>query len=271
MMDRKTKALRTFVLIVSLGFLSGCATLPNGRGWGQDATISPGSKRIRRAAVKAARAPEMWIPLAVALVLQAGNMDKRIADWAAEKTPVFGSVDRADEAGTGLLMATKYTYLVASLLTPSGNQPHEWAIQKGKGIAVGLSAIPLTNGATWTIKQTDRTRPDGITGHSFPSGHTSKAATYATLACRSIDHIQINRAARISLKFGVTALATATAWSRLEGNRHYPSDLLAGAAIGRFFGVFMNDAFLGLDESDEAHLIIERSRDGVIVGLSRRF
>jgi hypothetical protein len=34
-------------------------------------------------------------------------------------------------------------------------------------------------------------------------------------------------------------------WARLEGNYHYPSDVLLGAALGNFIGRFLNDAFIG--------------------------
>ena len=58
------------------------------------------------------------------------------------------------------------------------------------------------------------------------------------------------------------ALDAGTAWARVEGERHYPSDVLAGMAIGHFFGAFITDAFLGLDYEDGAGATVEASRDG---------
>lgn len=67
-----------------------------------------------------------------------------------------------------------------------------------------------------------RKRPDGGSG-SFPSGHTATAFAAASL-------IDDNSGGA----FGVAAygLAGLTGYSRIESRQHYPSDVLAGAAIG---------------------------------------
>jgi membrane-associated phospholipid phosphatase len=67
-----------------------------------------------------------------------------------------------------------------------------------------------------------RTRPDGE-ARSFPSGHASAAfATAATLQ------------RHYGRKIGIPAYAVAvyTSASRLQANSHYPSDVIAGAALG---------------------------------------
>jgi hypothetical protein len=50
-------------------------------------------------------------------------------------------------------------------------------------------------------------------------------------------------AGRISLG----TITAATAWARVEAYQHYPSDVLAGIAIGHFFGAFVTDAFVGAE------------------------
>jgi hypothetical protein len=67
-----------------------------------------------------------------------------------------------------------------------------------------------------------RTRPGGGT-HSFPSGHTSAAFAAASL---------INDNSGGALGVSAYGLAALTGYSRMEARRHYPSDVLAGAAIG---------------------------------------
>jgi len=64
--------------------------------------------------------------------------------------------------------------------------------------------------------------------------------------------------------------ATATAWARVEAGKHYPSDVLAGAALAHFVTVFIHDAFLGLP-NDEGHLYILPAEDGVEVQLKWDF
>jgi membrane-associated phospholipid phosphatase len=76
---------------------------------------------------------------------------------------------------------------------------------------------------TWTFKiLVDRHRPGGGS-RSFPSGHTSTAFAAASL-------IDANSGGAL----GVSAygLASLTGYSRMDAHRHFPSDVLAGAAIG---------------------------------------
>lgn len=67
--------------------------------------------------------------------------------------------------------------------------------------------------------------------HSFPSGHTTSAFSFASLV-----------AAEHSLPYGIGAIALAslTAASRINDNRHYLHDVVAGATIGTAFGLGMS-------------------------------
>jgi membrane-associated phospholipid phosphatase len=72
-----------------------------------------------------------------------------------------------------------------------------------------------------------RARPDGSDRVSFPSGHTSTAFAIATVAER-----------HHGWKVGVPSYLAASAigLSRIERNKHYLSDVLAGAALGVITG-----------------------------------
>jgi membrane-associated phospholipid phosphatase len=85
----------------------------------------------------------------------------------------------------------------------------------------------LTQAITYGLKTaTHRTRPDG-TAQAFPSGHASATFATATVLQR-----------HLGWKVGVPAYALAgyVAASRLASNRHYPSDVIFGAALGTVIG-----------------------------------
>jgi membrane-associated phospholipid phosphatase len=84
--------------------------------------------------------------------------------------------------------------------------------------------------AVWTgaLKYSlHRQRPDGSDYYSLPSGHTSTAFSLATVAEQ-----------HFGWKVGVPAylLASGIGLSRIESNKHYLSDVIAGAAIGVIVG-----------------------------------
>lgn len=82
----------------------------------------------------------------------------------------------------------------------------------------------VTHGIKAVVK---RTRPDGSAENSFPSGHTSVSFASATVLQREF-----------GWKVGIPAYAVATyiGMSRVEGKRHFTSDVLFGAAIGVMAG-----------------------------------
>jgi len=248
--------------------INGCGTLPNCRGWGQDATLNPGWDRIKRAAIKASSSPETWAPIAVALALQIDDMDGRLSDWASANTPVFGSRDHANKWSDHLVNSSGAVYLITVLATPSGDDPLEWSKSKFKGLMVGTAAWGLTAGATDLLKGgLGRTRPDGSDNRSLPSGHTSAAASFTTLARNNIRTLSLPSKGAAAMKMGVAGIAAGTAWATIEANRHYPSDVLSGYALGHFLSAFINDAFLGIDYKKEAFLIINPLKDGVMVSM----
>jgi hypothetical protein len=72
-----------------------------------------------------------------------------------------------------------------------------------------------------------RERPDGSDNQSFPSGHATTAFALATAI--SNDYGNDHRAVPII----AYTLATSVAFARMNDNVHFPSDVVAGALIGR--------------------------------------
>jgi len=266
-------ALRDTTLLVLLGLITGCGSLQNGRGWGQDATLLPGWDRLRSAAVSTATSPHVWVPTGMALLLQIDHADKQLSDWAVTHTPVFGSTTTADDASDALRKYSIISFQASLIATPSGSESLDWTWSKAKGYGVQWSAIQLSAASTkWLKADVERERPDGTNDRSFPSGHTSATAVHSMLACRNIENLEIPAWGRTTLKAGVGTIPYACGWARVEAGKHYPSDVLASVAIGNFFAMFINDAFMGIDSPDDMALTVNHLTDGSFsLGFNKRF
>jgi hypothetical protein len=257
-------------LLILVAELSACASFPTAHAWGQDATLSPGWEKVQPAAIDAARSPMTWAPLLAAGLLQIDNADENLSAWASDDTPIFGSRQTADTSSTDLMRASVGLYAVTALATPSGDE--HWLENKAKGLGIGLAAEVTTAGLTEGFKTaTGRQRPNGIGHSSFPSGHTSTAAVSATLASDTIDALNISQGSRIALKGLAAALTVGTAYARVEARQHFPSDVLAGAALGHFIGVFADEAFLGSEQRYRVLPMVDVSRSGFLIGINGHF
>ncbi|MBN1619998.1 phosphatase PAP2 family protein [candidate division WOR-3 bacterium] len=122
-------------------------------------------------------------------------------------------------------MATKLgdgrTLLFASTIMSFGD---ERAQRCGK---LAVTSFAISGVLTTSIKiSVNRERPDGGE-HSFPSGHTSSAFSFAYAISREYPQYS----------YQALALASVVGVSRIALNRHYFSDVVAGAFIGYFSGI----------------------------------
>lgn len=270
------KAVRIYVflslVLIILPVSFGCGTLSNGRGWGQDATLTPGWNRVKESAVNAALSPETWIPVAISMGLMIDEADERVSDWASKNNPLFGSQENADKWSDYLACGSGAAYLITTMATPSGDNPSDWLEAKAKGLALGAAVSGITAGSTKLIKDiSDRPRPGGLDYKSFPSGHVSAATVFTTLARRNLKSLSLSPRSRIFADMGIAATAVGTGWARVEANKHNPSDVLMGYALGHFLSAFINDAFLGLDHEKAPLLSIEQSDKGISISLNWSF
>ena len=97
-----------------------------------------------------------------------------------------------------------------------------------------LQSLTFAGAASYTLKYTlGRKRPGEGTGarhlapfsgsHSFPSGHTTSAFAIVTPWVVYYPH---------PVTYGLFALSTGTAVARLARNKHWPTDVAEGAALG---------------------------------------
>jgi hypothetical protein len=260
-------------LIFIVALSAGCGTLKNGRGWGQDAVWPVQWERIPKAALRALTDPVTWVPAVGAAVFSIDDFDEQTAHWASTQQPIFRSTQTARDMSDNLREALTLETLATAMLTPSGDEPLEWSFAKAKGLAVEYyGGLKLTGAATGALKHAvGRERPDGSDFESLPSGHTSIAFAGARLSNRNLDSIEMKPWVRNSLKTGNLAMAAAVGWARVEAGRHFPTDVLIGAALGNFVTTFVHDAFLNLPEDGSVDFYIEPSPSGVTAAFSWSF
>ncbi len=85
----------------------------------------------------------------------------------------------------------------------------------------------LESGAVYTTKHyTSRRRPDDSNGKSFPSGHTATAFVSAEFLHQEY------KDKSVWISIGGYGMATMIGVSRIYNNKHWVSDVVAGAGIG---------------------------------------
>lgn len=234
--------------------------MESGGKWGRDALYPIQWDRIPRAAARALVDPATWLPAMGASVFAIDDFDRRVSDWAIEHTPVFGSKATAGDVSDVLRTSLVLESYATVALTPSGDQAGDWLLAKSKGLAVEAVAHLANGAATGLAKDlAGRTRPDGSSDQSMPSGHATTAFGGARLANRNLEAMNLKPWAKWSLQSGNFAMASATAWARVEAGRHYPSDVLVGAALGNFITTFIHDALMNLPEDAPDRIQLEVS------------
>lgn len=239
-----------------LAILSGCSSHPTRGNWGEGATLTPGWHKIRKAAYGAATDPKTWAPALGAAVFSISDWDEEVSEWAVDEQPVFGN--DASDWSDDLRTVTTVAWITTAFAASSGNDAGDWAWNKTKGIGVQLAAIGISDVVVNGLKDvTDRERPNKSNNGSFPSAHASMASTRAALASRNLEYIDMSDGARTAWSAGFYTAALGTGWARVEAEKHYPSDVLAGVAIGNFLAVFINDAFLDPGRFDDPMVSVQ--------------
>ena len=214
--------------------MSGCTNL------GQ----TPLLPRLQSAAVVTVKQKSVWVPLLSAAVVVLADADDGISDWAVDHTPLFGSPPAADDASDVLVESLMVSALVSSLLA----EPDQG--NRFKPILVNGLSLVANQKVTKGIKQlAKRKRPTRLSDQSFPSLHSSRAFAAAEITSRNLALIPLRERTRLFLDAGIYTLASTAAWARVEGRAHYPSDMLAGAALGGFIVGVFNEVFLSRNPS----------------------
>lgn len=101
-------------------------------------------------------------------------------------------------------------------------------------IKTGVVSRVAVEGLKYAV---DKDRPDDSDDDSFPSGHTADSFAAATFIQQ-----------RYGWKWAIPAYigATFVGYSRVESDKHYLEDVLAGAAIGIISGLYFTEPYSGI-------------------------
>ena len=144
------------------------------------------------------------------------NLDYSTRDELQEDHPVFAN--HADNYLRFVPAAAVYALNLAGI-----KGKHGVADQTG----LYILSLGIMEGSTSIVKRAvDRKRPDGADNYSFPSGHTASAFAAAEFLNQEYRDVSP------WIGYAGYTVATATGVLRMYNNRHWVSDVVAGAGFG---------------------------------------
>lgn len=232
-----------------------------------NSTGLPSSKRVLESVRAAAIDPVTWVPAAGAVAFGISGLDDNVTDWASDKTPLFGSRDRAIDASDRLRDLLKLGMAGTAMFAPVKGAYREFPERR---LAANYLAIRSSEKTVKELKDlVGRERPDGSNKLSFPSGHTIEAVTAATLIRRNLSPAIQPPLFRTSFDAAIMGAGVLTGWARMEANRHYPSDVLTSVALGNFIA---QSFYRALVDDEEAPLVqAEAEPDGFMLTIVTNF
>lgn len=172
-----------------------------------------------------------WQPvLVVGAIATASLADGAVNDWIQDRrTPQSDDLARIFRYGG----EAEVTFGISGGIVVAGTIAGDEQLQRSGGrVLLSIVTAGLASGAVKVLA--GRYRPaetdnpyifKPFSGHdSFPSGHATMAFALATSLSNEIDNGWASAA--------LYTFATGTAWSRLNDERHWLSDVLAGATVG---------------------------------------
>ncbi len=242
-----------FFILILIQFQS-CALLNKKGTWGKNALYPLRAGKFLEAVQVNASSPHVWGPLVGAGVIFASNTDARISNWVHHEGSVYKNVQAADNWSDNFNNIQKYEMYAMILFTPSYDEDKSFSgYLKNKlkgGFAVNIASSSSRFSVDQVRKVVHRKRPNNMDYKSLPSGHAAEAGSRRAIIGKGVEAIDM---APAQLKVGINVLNTAmsmgTVWARVEGKRHYPTDVLAGYAFGSFVSGVVYDTLMNLDSS----------------------
>lgn len=222
------------ILLLTILLVSGCTTT-NRPSLGEAVTTNPGWSKLKQSGKQAFRDPNVWATLLTAVLLQIDDLDQEISDQLSEDTPVFGSNQKASDGSDDFRSLTKIAYVSTALLVPGPEGAGEWFSTKARLLGSEWVTVETAQLFASEIKDlSQRERPNHRNNQSFPSSHVAVASTQAQMANLNVEYLTIGESSKQALNITFDSFSALTAWGRVEAGEHYPSDVLAGWALGHF-------------------------------------
>lgn len=247
--------LRQFLLVavlLALAWSAGCVAEPQ-TAWERHLDLDVWSGAL---AVQLER-PVQWVPAAALLVATPvlAHQDHAIQDYATEHPEVTdGDTRRGDAVATGM---TALALGVGATEWIGGDDGHS--------AEVLLESFLAVEGLTQGLKAAvGRHRPDNGSPDSFPSGHSAYAFSLATYLARTATDSTDSWYGKLGYLAYVPA--TYVGINRVEGNRHFSSDV----AFGAFLGIALTNLVFDAHCGSEGHPGIHAHHAGPRVELEPR-
>ena len=211
---------------------------------------------------RAARDSGTWMPLAGAVVIAAGGWDHPWQRSLGKHQYLFG--DDGEDASNQLLKASTVLYATSVVFAAPDDTAFTDALDwKAANIATFVAGKTSVDELTGRLKKiSGRERPDGVEDDAMPSRHSATSAAETAMTRRNLDYIDMNPTLRDAAKIGLHALDGLTGLARVEADQHYPTDVLAGIALGNFVSSFAITLLLERDEPPTYQLSMVPALDG---------
>ena len=155
--------------------------------------------------------------LSTSILYNDNYLDKRIIKLGGITQPALQSANILQYSPAGIMLLLK-----AAGVKGRSDWPR---MITADGAAVVIQA-GITNALKYTLR---RERPDGRANNSYPSGHTATA-----FMCAHMLHKEYGETMSPWISVGGYGIAATTGIFRVIANRHWCSDVMAGAAVGIF-------------------------------------
>jgi len=236
--------------------LASCSNLKKGT-WGKKAIFPVKVEKIKNAFIKNITSAHVWAPVGISAIVYGLDYDKKISNWISNERLAYSDQTESDNYSDNWNIILKYEMYLSIFLPPSNSDKNigHYFLNKAKGSVVVLGSEAITRSTQhWLRDKTNRLRPNLKDRNSLPSGHATQAGSRRVLTSKNLEASLLPQKYHIGLNTFNTLISIGTLVARVEGRRHYLTDVLTGYSLGSFLSGFIYDSFINYDPSTAVSL-----------------